>query len=438
MKIRHLKLDHFRRFDSFEIDFHEQLTVLVARNGAGKTSILDALAIALGPFLTRLPNVSGKNPKDSDFQVYPNKLKPPFMRIQCQSFNELRWDRTEKRDQTKKTASHIPEALGIKQLTDYADSMVDAFNDNSAFALPLFAYYGTGRGVFDVPQRKRGFGKEFPRFEALSESLESRTNFKRFVEYFYALEDIELKSQRDAKSFELEIPELKAIREAIHRMLPEFSNPRGAEPAGIAVDWNCDGTLKELRIEQLSDGYRITLAMVMDIAARMAEANPDIERSGLNNSLDTEGVILIDEVDLHLHPGWQQTILLDLQRTFPNIQFIVTTHSPQVISSVKPECLRVIEWHDEQPSLHLVEFSEGAESQRMLLDVLGVESSRVEQLDIVQKLKRYQQLVFQDQWDSDEAQQLHRELRDWGQEYEPELLRLDMDVRMKEWERTHE
>ncbi len=74
----------------------------------------------------------------------------------------------------------------------------------------------------------------------------------------------------------------------------------------------------------------------------------------------------------------------------------------------------------------------------MLLDVLGVESSRVEQLDIVQKLERYQQLAFQDQWDSDEAQQLHRELRDWGQEYEPELLRLDMDVRMKEWERTHE
>jgi len=432
MKIKTLRLQNFRRFDDFELEFDSQLTVLVARNGAGKSSILDGVAISLGQFLTRLPKVSGLSFKETDFQVDAEGRKPAFMRISCLSENGITWDRTEKRDQTQKTASQIPAASGIKPLTDYVDGFIDAFNDGQPFELPIFAYYGTGRGVFEVPQRKRGFSKVFTRFDALQGALESRTNFRGFVEYFYALEDIESRKQKEARSFELEIPELVAIRRAVATMLPQFSNPRGAEPAGIKLDWKQDdGSSKTLRVEQLSDGYRTTLAMVMDIAARMAEANPDMP-----DPLLTQGVVMIDEVDLHLHPGWQQTILLDLMRTFPNIQFIVSTHSAQVVSSAKPESLRVIDWQGEQPEIIPVHFSEGAEAQQVLLDVLGVGSARVEALDIVQKLKRYQQLVSDNNWDSSEAKKLRNELDKWGSEYEPELTRLDMDIRIKEWDQA--
>lgn len=90
--------------------------------------------------------------------------------------------------------------------------------------------------------------------------------------------------------------------------------------------------------------------MVMDIAARMAAANP-----AMTDPLQSKGVVMIDEVDLHLHPGWQQSILADLTRTFPNIQFIVSTHSPQIVSTVKPDQLRVIDWRDETPYLVPVE-----------------------------------------------------------------------------------
>lgn len=190
--------------------------------------------------------------------------------------------------------------------------------------MPVFAYYGAGRGVFDVPARKRGFGKYFHRFDALKACLESRTNFRSFVEYFYSLEEIENNKQKEVRSFDFDIPELRAIRSAVSKMVPDFSNPRGAYPAGIYVDWQQEGVKKRLRIEQLSDGYRTTLAMVMDIASRMAEANLDMP-----DPLQSHGVVMIHEVDLHLHPGWQQTILLDLMRTFPNVQFIVSTHSPQ-------------------------------------------------------------------------------------------------------------
>ncbi len=430
MKIKSLHLTNFRRFDDFEIVFDPQLTVLVARNGAGKTSILDGLATSLGPFLTRLPGVSGVNPKETDFKIFPDGTKPAFMRISTEFYNGTRWDRTEKRDKTKGTAKQVPEALGIKSLNDYADKFIEQFNERIYFELPIFAYYGAGRGVFDVPARKSGFGKQFSRFDSLSDCLESRTNFRRFVEYFYYLEGVESKQQKEARSFDLETPELKAIRRAVTAMIPEFSNPRGAYPAGIEVDYRQNKVNKKLRIEQLSDGYRTTLAMAMDIAARMAEANPEME-----DPLQTEGVVMIDEVDLHLHPGWQQTILLDLMRTFPNVQFIVSTHSPQVISSVKPKSLRVIDWIDGKPVFIPIEFSEGAEAQHVLLDVLGLESARVQSLNIVQTLEAYQRLVSQDKWDNKDALDMRRRLDEWGAEHEPELARLDIDIRMKEWER---
>ncbi|MCY4472424.1 MAG: AAA family ATPase [Kistimonas sp.] len=433
MKIDKLRLSHFRCFEDFEITFHQQLTVLVARNGAGKSTVLDGVQTALNLFLTRVPKVKGSNPRDTDFQVYPDGHRPPYMRVRCESTDGIIWDRTEKRDQTRKTASQIPEAVGVRQLHEYVDGFIDAHNDNQPYQLPVLIYYGTERAVFDVPQRKRGFGKDFSRLDSYEGSLESRTNFRRFVQYFYVLEDREAKLQKDARSFDIELPELKAIRKAIATLLPEFSNPRGAEPAGIQVDWNKNGVIKQLRIEQLSDGYRTTLAMVMDIASRMAEANPELE-----NPLETEGVVLIDEVDLHLHPGWQQTILLDLMRAFPNVQFIVSTHSAQVISSVKPECLRVIDWQDSKPGLVPIQFSEGAEAQQILQDVLGLESVRVAELDIVKKLNRYQQLIEQDQWNTDEAKKLRSTLDKWGGEHEPELKRLDMDIQMKEWDRKQQ
>jgi predicted ATP-binding protein involved in virulence len=329
VKIENLKLTNFRAFEDFELDLDPRLTVLIARNGAGKSSILDAISTNLGSFLTRLPGVSGHNPKDSDFRITETGDKPPYMRIFCRSADGVEWDRTERRDKTKKTQALVADGVGIKALNEYVDRFIDAHNEGEEYELPVFIYYGTGRGVFDIPQRKTGFSKKFPRFEALTGALESRTNFKRFVEYFYFLEDKENRLQKEQRSFDVEVPELKAIRSAVERMMPEFSNPRSTAPAGLMFDWRHSDTTSQLKIEQLSDGYRTTLAMVMDIAARMAEANPYME-----DPLNTTGIILIDEVDLHLHPEWQREFLPKLVDTFPQIQFVVTTHSPFIIQSL--------------------------------------------------------------------------------------------------------
>lgn len=431
MWIKSLALTNYRRFEQLTMDFQPGLNVLVGINGTGKTSILDALASCLGAYLSRLPGVSGTSPTKSDLRIHPTAKAAPYMRLQCTLDNGITWDRTLVRDQSKKTTKSVPQAVGFKQLHEYADHIIDAFNEDKPVDLPIVLYYGTGRGVFDVPERKKGFSKTFDRFKAYGDCLNSRTNFRSLVMYFYALEYRELQEQRAKEDFGWQLPELAAIRAAIAIALPEISNPRSIAPAGIMVDWRDNHQQSHaLRIEQLSDGYRTTLAMIMDIASRMAMANPTAP-----DPLLTKGLVLIDEVELHLHPGWQQRILPDLAKAFPLLQFIVTTHSPQVLTTVDPNCIQMIDWTNDQPQLTRPEFSLGAEAQQLLEQILGV-TARPPGLEVVKQLRRYQELVSVDQWDSAEAETLRRTLDAWGAEYEPELKRLDIDIRLMALDRT--
>ncbi|MEE1230469.1 MAG: hypothetical protein UHM56_05115, partial [Phascolarctobacterium sp.] len=129
-----------------------------------------------------------------------------------------------------------------------------------------------------------------------------------------------------------------------------------------------------------------------------------------------------------------QTVLLDMQRAFPNVQFIVTTHSPQVLSSVPAESVRVLVWGRSFEGVRRVSFTMGASSAQILQDIQNV-TLRSERLPIVQSLKRYLELVSEDKWDSEEALTLRKQLDAWSNGNEPALLRADMDIRMRKFRR---
>lgn len=142
------------------------------------------------------------------------------------------------------------------------------------------------------------------------------------------MEDEERRERELRRDFEYRSPILECVRGALSEIVDSYTNPRILiRPLRFVMDRvDSDGTQYELRIEQLSEGYKIVIATVADLAARMAGANPQ-----MSNPLSAKGIVLIDEVDLHLHPKWQRTILRDLNRVFPNIQFIVSTHSPIIV-----------------------------------------------------------------------------------------------------------
>ena len=356
MKVKELFLQNFKCFTELSVQFDERLTVFVADNGMGKTTVLDGIAVAFGRLLTKLPKLTGISTKPSDIRVINDNKLAPFLRywIRVADFDgkDIEWSTRRNRDGSAKTLKEIKATmrsdikLGTRQLDQFAETLIDSDISGEDYRMPVIAYYGTSRAVFNVPMRRRNFRKTFRRFDALSEALSPDTRFKSVFEWFSSKEDEERRAQVEKRDFQYHHPELQAVRKAIESMLPGVSNPRTEiGPLRLVVDWTVNNVTQVFRIEQLSDGYKTALAMVMDIARRMAQANPPDGASSLNfpDPLETPAIILIDEIDLHLHPRWQQRIIPDLLRTFPATQFIVTTHSPQVASTVPSNSLLSIE-----------------------------------------------------------------------------------------------
>lgn len=327
MRIDQLDLTNFRLFDDVSLDVGRRLTLMVGENGSGKTSVLDALALGLGSVSTYLPGVSGRSfRKSGEIRQVANRLEP-YCRIALRARNGLLWDRTQRRDNSALTRRLVPDAHGVRLLEQMLDSEVlDPLNRGESYALPFYAYYGVSRALLDPPLRRRGFPSKHSRFEALDRSLDATSRFKSAFIWFYNKEHEEHRLQRQQRDFDVRLKELDVVRSAINRMFVDIEEPH-IELSPLRFMVTKQGELFD--IMQLSDGYRTLLGMVVDLSARMAMANPH-----LDDPLAAEAVVLIDEVDLHLHPAWQQRVLGDLLRTFSNTQFIVTTHSPFIVEAL--------------------------------------------------------------------------------------------------------
>jgi len=207
--------------------------------------------------------------------------------------------------------------------------------------MPVFAYYGVERAMsaaVDAAPPERAL----LRTGGLEGALQGAARFERTARWFRGLEDQEVRRRLQTPDYEL--PELHAVRSAVKAAVQDESGAKVNE-MWVVPERNKlrvkfvrpDGTSQELDVTQLSDGFRTHLALVMDLALRMAIANPVPEGA---HSLDGFGiqshaVVLIDEVDQHLHPGWQKTVLPGLLDAFPRAQFIVTTHSVLTLGSVQ-------------------------------------------------------------------------------------------------------
>ena len=363
MKIRRIILDNFRCFKHLELDFTEMVTVLVSANGQGKTAVLEAITYLLGIMIGRFPQISVPKLKASDFrnewsqvdelnlQIKKNWKpikKAPFMRIHGEDDNGRQWDSTFKRDSSSKTQKDIPQGLGGKAILALADEYIDIANNEEPPTkfFPVFAYYDTGRAVIrNKPERKRNFRKSFNRYDGYKDALTGHLNYKKMIEWFCLLEYNQFKEKELIRDWNHQTIEQRTIQLAIEKMLPGFKNLRiHTKPLDLIVDVEENETFKSCCIDsQLSDGYKIVLVLILDLISRILELNSDVQGATPEKLLQVPGIVLIDEVDLHLHPSWQQRIITDLQRTFPQIQFIVTTHSPQVVSSVAKECVRLID-----------------------------------------------------------------------------------------------
>ena len=415
MRLERVEIENYRAIEKLELPLDPSLTVLHGANGDGKTSVLSAIAAGLGSIPMLLPDVAGIGFRKTD----QRGARP--IHIRMTATDETTWDRR-KSPASKQVRTHRV------ALRDRIQAIVDADRDGKdPEYLPIVVFYDTDRSVFDAPQRRRGFKTEFPRYAALDGALSPKTNFRDFFKWFYALENEELRKQKERRSFDFHLKELEAVRRAIEALVSGISEPRiKFRPMRFAVTMKSEsGKVRELALDQLSGGYRIMLALAADLARRMAQGNPH-----LDDPLRSEAVVLIDEVDLHLHPRWQQRVLPDLTRTFPNAQFVVSTHSPQVLTTVEPE--RIVRLYrddgdDRVRAGHEVGPTYGAEASGVLEAVMEVRE-RPAGNAFVETLKKYMALVDEGKGECAEARALRRDLEalspeDYG------LYRADAEMR---------
>ena len=432
MKLKSVEIENYRAIEKIDLQLHPQLTVLHGDNAHGKTSILNAIAVGLGSIPTLLPDVSGIAFLKTDRRVTQVKLKTPDgvehvvetpffaqMQVKLKTAAGFSWRRTMGSRGRRATLRELKEAI---------ENIVKADREGvEPLDLPIVTFYDTDRAVFDQPRRRRGFKTEFPRYAALEGALSVRTNFSEFFQWFYARENKELREQKARRDFDFRLKDLNAVRRAIMSMIPGASEPHTElNPLRFMVDLKLESRKEEtLSLDQLSGGYRIVLALAADLARRMLQGNPHRE-----DPLSCEAIVLIDEVELHLHPSWQQQILDDLVRTFPNTQFIVSTHSPQVLTTVRPE--HIVSLGCENGRIVARQASAatyGAEAGDVLATVMGV-NERPRSNDFVKNLEQYMGLIGRGLGKSKKAVSLRSKLESLSPR-DPALDRADIEIRRR-------
>ena len=420
MKLKLVEIENYRAIDELQLPIHPTLTVLHGDNAHGKTSVLSAIAVGLGAVLEELPGVRSVGFRKTDCRPASDA-----MRVSLTTGDGVTWFRRRRTGggvgsqipPTKKQPLHLRERMA---------EIVHADREGRPVALPIVAFYDTERAVVENLPWRRYFGKDFPRFTALEGALSARANFRDFAEWFYAWENEELREQKRRRDFDYRLKELDAVRKAITSMVPGASDLHVKHrPRRIMLSFQQEsGKAEALSLNQLSGGYRIVLAVAGDLARRMAHGNPH-----LPDPLASEAIVLIDEIELHLHPSWQQRILADLTRTFPNAQFIVSTHSPQVLTTLHSDQIvtlsreggRIVAGRAPEPTY-------GAEAGDVLNVVMGVDERPPN--EFTQTLKRYMRLIGDDQGESGEAKELRRELERWSP-HDPALATADLEIRRR-------
>lgn len=336
MQIKRFTLVNFRGIEHMELDFEGKKTVaLVGVNGVGKSSILDALAITLSNLTARIVNQASKSRAISKDDI---KTGAEYTRLKVvvgfQDEHDVDWAIALNRKSGKHPKERSSDLALVKETA--ASFEINALHyeliGDKPIQLPLAVYYDVHRDVLDVPLRVR---------ERLVNTIDEGyddalghggADFKRFFIWFRNQEDLENEISRDLPGFRDH--ELSAVRRAIE-IFTGFKDIRVRRKPTLRMTV-LKGNL-EFNVLQLSDGEKCLLAMVGDLARRLTLLNREVP-----DPLEGKGVVLIDELDLHLHPGWQRTVVAKLERTFPNCQFIITTHSPQILGELPAEAVMLL------------------------------------------------------------------------------------------------
>jgi predicted ATP-binding protein involved in virulence len=348
MIVEKLELENFRGFEHTEIEFDKRLNVFIGGNGAGKTSILEAVVLSLNSLTNSFTHNYISNP----FILSDINYNHSFAATNINILYPL----------VLKGGVNIPFFLGDENLKEksiifskknntklHTDQEHDNFFNhvtNPITVIPIIKLYPTNRNATTYTKNKETKIYPTAQLEVWGNIKHNNTSYSSFLNWFFENETKELRFKRDQEDFKVELPYLKAVRFVINKAFLKLhkkdflikSNQlkrAGSNDLIPTIVLQNKETKQELDINSLSDGEKTILTLISDIAYNLSIANP--EGKTTEEILSSKGIVLIDEIGAHLHPTWQREIVPLLLDLFPSIQFFVTTHSPQIIASIKSE-----------------------------------------------------------------------------------------------------
>ncbi|KAB8142299.1 AAA family ATPase [Chloroflexia bacterium SDU3-3] len=391
MKVTSLTLNQMRGIEQAEFQFQPGMNLIVGVNGAGKSSVLDALRVTLSRMLPRLTSVKMRQESFSASDI-TNGRGSLTVQMQIalggQTLEQLIHLPRERYAETEQSGEVRDQTYGLEprdELTlhppDGAPLRVEAKKDLAAHvkikkATPLAIYFAARRSLYSEAagsqSARSGGGPTF----AFADALRPRElRIREFTSWWRVQEEIGSPER------------LEALREAVLTFLDDFSDVRvtdESEPTMVLRKGQ-----RTLGVSQLSDGERGMLSLVLDVARRLSLANPTLA----DPLREGQAVILIDEIDLHLHPRWQRSVVGRLAATFPQCQFIATTHSPFVIQSLKPG--QLINLDPESDEEGYAEDYADKSIEDISEDVMGIELPQKSQryLDMMKTAEEYYRIV---------------------------------------------
>lgn len=383
MHIQELNLKNFKVYNDLQIDFRiensdevSKMNIFIGDNGSGKSAILEAISkslswmpakihslnrntsflidydeiknhessarieISVSDFLAQfeIDNEADEYDIDSAQESIDKYLKKNMNGSEnIDEFNFVKRDKLSWTTVRTRLGSNKEYVADYKKLNDLGYDVRKYLNKSKLYSLPAIMYYGAERGF--INSSRKLYRPSLEPIREYEESLNGKSNFRNFFSWFEELENIEnqkfrefhennLDSKLNGSEVFKEDSRLRAVRKAVFTFLEEFSE--------IKIDRESNERFKVVKsgeiftFNQLSQGEKNMVSLIGDIARTLSVMNP-FEREPLSSS----AIVLIDEIDLHLHPTWQISIVQNLQNIFPNCQFFITTHSPLVLSNLK-------------------------------------------------------------------------------------------------------
>lgn len=422
-RFENLEIENFRNYERFSLDFHERLTVLTGVNGAGKTAVLEALKVILsvpvGVFGYQAVGIKrddahlapqlGNSSRVSQVEPhYPVSIKAAVV---CgdERFEVIRSLNGPRR----KTVG------ANSEFRKYCESLKgELIEDSSAKTAPLLAVYGVERLVKEIPRKA---SVPTSRLSAYDNVLDPRSDLNQLSSYIEYLDAQRLDAISAEESLEMnaDAQQLQSIFDSCNSILEPtgWGNARWDRKAkSVVLTHEQHGILP---LSLMATGTKICAGLALDIASRMGRLNPHLSGEALRHH--TPGIVLIDEVDMHLHPSWQKRILPTLLETFPAVQFIVTTHSPMVIANAETASVRALK----DNKAHTPEYAQGLDIEKVIEHIQGVDPTP----DTANRrmLNEYMALVHTGKGNSAEARELRERIEELlgSTDLVPELLEAD-------------